>query len=56
MNESNIKQTPTSIIQTFINGDWKSTIIQTIDNDGEIHIVREITNGEELKEKTEVIV
>ncbi len=54
--ESEIKQTSISIIQTFINGSWKSEITQTIDERGRVHVRRKISNGVEVKEETEVVI
>lgn len=54
--ESEIIQTPTSIIQTFINGSWKKEIIQTIDENGKVHITKKVSNGTEIKEETEIVV
>jgi len=54
--DSEIIQTPTSIIQTFINGSWKKEIIQTIDEDGKVHITKKVSNGAEVKEEIEIVV
>lgn len=54
--ENEIIQTPTSIIQTFINGNWKKEIIQTIDEDGRVHIIKKVSNGTEIKGETKIVV
>lgn len=53
--ESKIEQTENAIIQTVINGIWKSILNQTNDKEGHMHITKEVFEGEELRERTEYI-
>lgn len=53
--ESKIEKTPNAIISTVINGIWKSILTQTNDKEGKMHIIREVFEGEELREREEHI-
>lgn len=53
--ENRIEQTKNAITQTIINGIWKSILTQTNDKEGRMHIIKEVYEGEELREREELI-
>ena len=54
--ENKIEQAENAIIQTVINGTWKSILTQTSDKEGHMQIIREVFEGKELRERTEYII
>ena len=54
--ENKIEQIPNAIINTIIDGIWKSIFTQTVDKEGRQHFILEKFENEQLIERIEKII
>lgn len=53
--KNKIEQTENAIINTIINGIWRSVLTQTIDKERHMHIIHEVFKGKKLIKREERI-